>query len=56
MFILYNWKLVFQSINDTWMPIIIPFLALTLVFILIAIIRKEKDKNDKNNDKEIKKK
>lgn len=58
MFILDNWDLVFKSINDwsTWWPIIIPFLALTVVFIVIAIIRKEKDKNDKNNDKEIKKK
>lgn len=56
MVILYNWELVFQSINDTWMPIIVPFLALTVVFILLAIIKKEKDKNDKNNDKEKKKK
>ncbi len=51
MLILYNWELVWQSVTDTWLPIIVPFLVLSLIFIVIAIIRKEKNNKEKRKDK-----
>ena len=51
MLILYNWKLIWQSITDTWLPIVVPFLVLSLIFIVIAIIRKEKDIDKDRKDK-----
>lgn len=43
MFIVYDWNAIFQSIEDTWMPVLIPLGILFLIFIIIAIIRKNKD-------------
>lgn len=42
MYLLTNWSGVIESIKDTWVPVIIPLSVLFLVFILIAIIRKDK--------------
>lgn len=42
MYLLINWNGVLQSIKDTWVPVLIPLSLLFLVFILIAIIRKDK--------------
>lgn len=39
----YNWSNVCQSIKDIWLPILIPFAILMIIFIIIAIIRKSKD-------------
>lgn len=43
MLLAYNWANVWQSVKDTWLPILIPFAILMIVFIIIAIIRKNKD-------------
>jgi len=50
MFILIDYNKVLQSITDTWLPIIVPFVVLTLVFITIAIVRKEKDSTKEGKD------
>ena len=50
--ILLNYEAVFQIVTDTWLPILIPFGILTLVFILIAFFRKEREDNqDKKNER-----
>ena len=50
--ILINYEAVFQSVTDIWLPILIPFGILTLVFILIAVLRREKgDNQDKKNER-----
>lgn len=51
MFIVENQKLIMQSVSDIWIPIIIPFLILMVVFIVIACFRKEKNKNEKERKK-----
>lgn len=42
MYLLYNWTNVLQSIKDTWFPVLVPLGILFLIFLIIAIIRKEK--------------
>lgn len=39
MFVLYHIDAIWQSIKDTWLPILVPFGILILVFLSIAIIR-----------------
>lgn len=39
MFILYKVNAIWQSIKDTWLPILLPFGILIIVFLLIAVIR-----------------
>ncbi len=39
MYILYRSDAIWQSIKDTWLPILIPFGILILIFFFIAIIR-----------------
>lgn len=43
MLLTYNWSNVWQSIKDTWLPVLIPFAILIIILIIIAIIRKNKD-------------
>ncbi len=43
MLLAYNWSNVWQSIKDTWLPILIPFAILMIFLIIVAIIRKNKD-------------
>ncbi len=43
MFLAYNWNNVWQSVQDTWLPILVPFAILLIIFIIIAIVRKNKD-------------
>lgn len=42
MYILYNWSGILSSIKETWIPAIIPLGILFIIFIIIAILRKEK--------------
>ncbi len=39
MFVLYYIDGIWQSIKDTWLPILIPFGILILIFLFIAVIR-----------------
>ena len=39
----YNWVAVFQSIKDTWLPILIPVLIVILIIIIIAVFKRNKD-------------
>ncbi len=43
MYFLVNWDNVIQSIKDTWIPVIIPLSILFVIFIIIALIRKDKE-------------
>ncbi len=43
MLLAYNWSNVWQSIKDTWIPILISFVILIVILIIILIIRKNKD-------------
>ena len=43
MLLAYNWSNVWQSIKDTWLPILILFAILMIILINIIIIRKNKD-------------
>ncbi len=43
MLMAYNWANVWQSMKDTWLPVLIPFAILIIVLIIIVIIRKNKD-------------
>ena len=43
MLLTYNWGNIWQSIKDTWLPILLPFVILMIILIIIAIIRKNKD-------------
>ncbi len=42
MFFLINFSLFYTNLKDKWLPIFIPFLIIMLLFILIALIKKNK--------------
>lgn len=41
MLIAYNWNAVWQSIEDTWLPILIPLVI--ILIIIIAVLKRNKD-------------
>ena len=44
MFLAYNWSAVWQSVEDTWLPILIPIGFVILVIVIVAIVKgKKKD-------------
>ncbi len=43
MLLAYNWSAVWQSVEDTWLPILIPIGIVTIVIIIIAVLKRNKD-------------
>lgn len=44
MFLAYNWSVIWQSVEDTWLPILIPIGIIVLIIIVAYIWRgKKKD-------------
>lgn len=39
----YNWSLVWESIEATWLPILIPVGIVIIVIIIIAVLKRNKD-------------
>lgn len=42
MFLAYNWSAIWQSVEDTWLPILIPIGFVILVIIIVAIAKGKK--------------
>lgn len=45
MLLAYNWNAVWQSVEDTWLPILIPIGIVIIVIIIIAVLKRNKDSN-----------
>lgn len=43
MLLTYNWNAVWQSVEDTWLPILIPIGIVIIVIIIIAVLKRNKD-------------
>lgn len=43
MLLAYNWSAVWQSVEDTWLSILIPVGIVTIVIIIIAVLKRNKD-------------
>ena len=43
MLLAYNWNAVWQSVEDTWLLILIPIGIVIIVIIIIAVLKRNKD-------------
>lgn len=43
MLLAYNWEAVLQSIEDTWLPILIPIVIVIIIVIVVAVLKRNKD-------------